>query len=102
MPSVELGAVAEVCFQSWTHLERESPRVNAEVPTIEELVNVSAKQETVADPVLALFCDGPNVSRVERRCDASSGDRAAPLICLEHECLEGSLCCAPGSVEARN
>lgn len=90
LPLVELLAVAEVDPQPLAHLEL-VPLVEAEIPGVEEGVDIRAQEQPVADLVLAVLGDRPDVRRLKGGTQVAARDRAAPVVGREDEPLEALL-----------
>jgi Adenylate and Guanylate cyclase catalytic domain len=89
-PGVELLAVVEVLAQPRAH-EQPVPGINGEVSAVEQGMDVRPEQQPVVETVLATGRDGPDMRRLQHRCDVRSADRAATVISIEDHCLEGAL-----------
>ena len=85
---VELVAVAEVCLQARAD-EQAVLRVHAEVPAVEQGVDIGSEQEPVVEPVLPAPGNRANVSRLQDRRDVRAADRAAPAVGIQDNRLEG-------------
>jgi hypothetical protein len=66
-------------------------RVDAEIATVKQGVNVRSQQEPVVEPVLAAPPDRANVSGFQNRRNMSTADGAAAVIGIQDDRLEGAL-----------
>ncbi len=88
---VEFLAITPVRPQARADQQRLLLRVNPQVATVKQGMDVDAQQQAVVDPVLAVIGHGADVGRLQHRNDLVAGRRATPTVGLLDECLEDRL-----------